>query len=865
MPADSTSPSVPDLQRRVDELAAELRACTSDHEEALRREAAIAEILQVTNASGGDLTLVLNAIIEKATRLCSAFYGYIWTYDGESARAVAAHGDARFEEWLLQGDPVRPSEQSPLGRVLRSGRLAHVVDAKEDETYRNEPRFRDLVDRAGLRTLLHIPLRKGDTLLGVITVYRRERQAFTEQQILLLESFAEQAVIAMENARLLDEQREALERQTAMAEVLQVINSSPGDLAPVFETILERATRLCEAAFGIMWRYDGDLISLGATHRVPQAFIDFASKPFRPAADSGPGRIMRGEGTFAVADMHEWEPYKAGGALPRAIGDLAGSRSFVIVPLRRGGVTLGSITLYRQEVRPFTPREISLVESFAAQAVIAMENARLLGELRTSLEQQTATSDVLKTISRSSVGLEAVLYTLVETVARLCRADHATMFRRRDELHHLVAAHGLPEEALEFMRTHPFEDSERTMNGRVVMRRQTVHIHDIQQDEGYAYGEGHKIAGMRTMLGIPLMAQDKMVGVFIVTRTRVEPFSEKEIELASGFADQAVIAIENARLFEELRDRQAELRVTFDNMGDGVAMFDAEPRLAAWNRNFERIIGLSDTVLAERPSYADYLRLLAERGEFGTENVEAELASRLENTARELRLERTHADGTVIEVRRNAVPGGGFVLIYSDVTEQRRAEAAIRAARDAAEAALERQTATADILKVIASSPTDVQPVLDAVVKAAVRFCGAEDAVINLREGDNVAGVAHEGQLSASVGRPRPVNRSSVGGRAIVDANTIHMPDILALDPEEFGQSRSLALEHEYRAATAAPMLREGIAIGSILLRKVEAGPFTPQQVALLQTFAAQAVIAIENVRLFTELRESLEQQTADR
>ena len=321
---------------------------------------------------------------------------------------------------------------------------------------------------------------------------------------------------------------------------------------------------------------------------------------------------------------------------------------------------------------------------------------------------------MLRIISRSSVDLEAVLETLVQTVARLCRADQAYMFRRRDELHHLVASHGASDETREYMLANPFTPDRGNTSGRVVLERRTIHIPDVLADAEYTYREGQTIAGFRTMLGIPLMREETIIGVFVASRTHVDPFSDKEIALATGFADQAMIAIENARLFEELRDRQAELRVTFDNMGDGVAMFDAEPRLLAWNRNFEKIIGLPQARLAERPSYADYLRLLAARGEFGTENVEAELASRLENTDRELRLERTRADGTVIEVRRNAVPGGGFVLIYSDVTEQRRAEAAIRAARDAAEAALERQTATADILKVIASSPTDVQPVLDA-------------------------------------------------------------------------------------------------------------------------------------------------------
>jgi PAS domain S-box-containing protein len=341
-------------------------------------------------------------------------------------------------------------------------------------------------------------------------------------------------------------------------------------------------------------------------------------------------------------------------------------------------------------VEAFADRQVGLLRTFADQAVIAMENARLLGELRESLDQQTATSDVLKTISRSSVNLETVLDTLVETVARLCRADQAYMFRRRGGLHHLGASHGLSAEALEFMRTHPFAPDEGTTSGRVVVRRQTVHIHDVLQDEAYNYSEGQKVAGFRTMLGIPLMAQDKIIGVFVVGRTRVMPFSDKEIALATGFADQAVIAIENARLFEELRDREAELRVTFDNMGDGVAMFDDGQRLAAWNRNFQEMLDVSDSFLATRPLLDDYVRLLVERGEFGRTDPATEIDRLRGQFNTQWSTERTRPDGRIIEVRNNPVPGGGAVLIYGDVTERKKAEAEIRAARDAAEAALDK-------------------------------------------------------------------------------------------------------------------------------------------------------------------------------
>jgi PAS domain S-box-containing protein len=841
-------------------IAMENARLINEQREALEQQTATTEVLQVINSSPGDLTPVFEAILENAHRLCGVAYGSLQLYDGARVRAVAVHGLAESHAQRLR-DGYTPGPNYPSQRLIEGAPFAHISDMAEID----DPLARAAVELSGVRTTLFCPLRKDDELLGQIVAARREIRPFSDKEIALLQNFAAQAAIAMENARLLGELRlrtddltESLEYQTATSELLEVISRSAANIQPVLDTMLASATRLCAARAGTVAVRQGDVFRrLAVLGYTPEAEQALRSQPVRPGRDTVSGRVLLDRKVVQIADLAADPEF----AVPELV-HLDDFRTTLGVPLLRDDEPIGAIAVTRNRVEPFTERQIELIRTFADQAVIAMENARLLGELRESLDQQTATSDVLKTISRSSVGLEAVLHTLVETVARLCRADQAYMYRRRDDLHHLVAAHGTSDEALGYLRANPFEPNEGTLSGRVVLQRKTVHIHDVVRDEKYTY-DAPRVAGFRTMLGIPLLAQDNMVGVFILTRTQVDPFTDKEIALATGFADQAVIAIENARLFEELRDRQAELRVTFDNMGDGVAMFDAEPRLAAWNRNFEQIIGLPDALLAERPSYADYLRLLAERGEFGTENVEAELASRLENTDRELRLERTRADGTVIEVRRNAVPAGGFVLIYSDVTEQRQAEAEIRAARDAAEAALERQTATADILKVIASSPTDVQPVLDAVVKAAVQFCGATDAMIQLRDGDSVISRAHEGPLTYSGGVRRSLDRSAAGGRAIVDGRTCHLPDIGALDPVDFVTGRRLAAQHGFRATVAAPLMREDIAIGAVILRKVEVGPYTPQQIALLETFAAQAVIAIENVRLFTELRESLEQQTA--
>jgi PAS domain S-box-containing protein len=313
--------------------------------------------------------------------------------------------------------------------------------------------------------------------------------------------------------------------------------------------------------------------------------------------------------------------------------------------------------------------------------------ARLTRARNEALQQRRAAADVLKVINRSSLHLEQVLDILVETVARLCHADHALMFRRRDDLYRLFAARGLSHQAKEFFLANPFAPGRGTLAGRVALERQVIHLKDVLRDPEYTHS-APKISGARTSLGIPLLRDDALIGIFVAARTRVRPFTTKEIELATTFADQAVIAIENARLFDELRERQTELRVTFDNMGDGVVMFNASARLTAWNRNFQEMLELPDAFLSQRPTYAEYFRYLAERGEYSTD-VEAQLGQYIEDVGREVRLERTRPDGRIMEVRRNPVPGGGFVLIYSDITERRKVEKALRESESRANALLE--------------------------------------------------------------------------------------------------------------------------------------------------------------------------------
>jgi PAS domain S-box-containing protein len=629
---------------------------------------------------------VFDTMLEKAMRLCGATHGHIWRVEGQQAHAVALRGDPDLVEWLRQQRPgVVPG--SSVDRLRRGEPFLHVLDCREMPPYRADPWFRELIDRSGYRTSINVPLRKDGSLLGTINLGRQEVRAFSDKQIALLQNFAAQAVIAMENARLLTETREALEQQTATAEVLQVINSSPGDLAPVFDAILEKAHALCGATYGTLLLCDGETFRALTTRGYPESLSDLLRQGGQPGPSHPIRQLVDGESFAHVPDLAIVEEPWA-----QSVVRLAGVRTSLWVPLRRDGNLLGAITAARADVRPFTDKQIALLQNFAAQAVIAMENARLLTETREALEQQTATSEVLQVINSSPGDITPVFEAILEKAMRLCEVAFGDLYTFDGACFTTAAALGAPAAYVESRkRTPPNPNAPGTVSARLLETKRPVHVLDITAEEAHRAGlPSRRVVsdfGVRTILAVPLLRDDAVVGMIMVYRREVRAFSDKQAALLQNFAAQAVVAMENARLLDEIRQRQAELRVTFDNMVDGVAMFDAELRLAAWNRNFQELLNLPDDFLAERHGFDEYVRYLTERGEFGETDPETQIMGLRARIADHYSFERTRPDGTVIEVRHNPMPDGGVVLIYSDITERKRSEAEIHAARDTAEAA----------------------------------------------------------------------------------------------------------------------------------------------------------------------------------
>ena len=553
-------------------IAIENTRLLNELRESLQQQTATSEVLSVISSSPGELEPVFQAMLENATRICEAKFGTMLRAEESGYRVVAMHGaPPAYAEERRRNPVLRVGPTNPLLRVAASKQLEHIADIRVEQAYLDRDRaFVQLADGAGARTLLMVPMLKEEKLIGVIAIYRQEVRPFTDKQIELLQNFAAQAVIAIENTRLLSELRESLQQQTATADVLKVISSSPGELEPVFDAMLANATRICEATTGTLYLYEGTQFRGVATHHSEQSYVDYWRRnsvvELKKHSGAPLDRLATTKRVVHIPDLRSDRSYLEKTGRIVALVEVAGVRTVVLVPMIKEGELIGAINLYRKEVRPFTNKQIELVQNFAAQAVIAIENTRLLNELRESLQQQIATADVLKVISRSTFDLHTVLQTLVESAARLCDAEKTIITRQKEGDFYRAESYGFSREFIDYVRNIPIAAERGSAFGRALLEGRAVHIPDVKADAEYTLLEGQKLGDYRTALAVPMLREGVAIGVLSLTRSAVRPFTERQIELASTFADQAAIAIENVRLFDSVEARTRELAASLENL-----------------------------------------------------------------------------------------------------------------------------------------------------------------------------------------------------------------------------------------------------------------------------------------------------------
>ena len=545
---------------------------TRELTESLEQQTATSEVLKVISSSPADLKPVFASMLENAVRICDATFGNIYRWEDDALHLVAAHNTPPAWIELRRRSPVRAAQNPDIAGMITDKKTLHVTDATTLPGYidRSDPATVGAVELGGVRTALAVPMLRENELIGSFTLYRQEVRPFTNKQIELIENFASQAVIAIENTRLLNELRQrtddlakSLERQTATSDVLRVISSSPADIQPVLEIISERAEKLCDAEISGVAIADGELIHQVSFHGVTEAGVEASRRafPMRRTDQTIVARTILSGSVCHVADVLNDPQYQL-----KNIARVAGYRGCLCVPMVRDEQVVGAIFVARRQPGLFADTQVQLLKTFADQAVIAIENVRLFKETKASLEQQTATADVLKIISRSTFDLRMVLQTLVESAAQFCTADKASIIREKDKVFYAAEAYGYARDFLDYMKNIPIKAERGSASGRALVEGRVVHIIDVSADPEYTLVEAARLGDFRTILCVPMLREGIPIGLLVLTRSEVQAFTDKQIELVTTFADQAAIAIENVRLFESVEARTRELARSLEDL-----------------------------------------------------------------------------------------------------------------------------------------------------------------------------------------------------------------------------------------------------------------------------------------------------------
>ncbi|HXR55510.1 MAG TPA: GAF domain-containing protein [Casimicrobiaceae bacterium] len=857
---------------------------TQELENALQQQTAISGILRVISSSPTDVQPVFDTIAASALDLCGAVSALVFTFDGALIHLAAnANVDPEAESAWRAAFPRPPSRDTTVARAILTGKVSAIPDVLDDPDYA----IGDMAVGTGFRSTLAVPLIRDGKPIGAIGVGRPEPGPFGDHQIAILQTFADQAVIAIENVRLFNETKEALEQQTAVAEILRVIPSSPSDVQPVLDTIAGAAKRLCGATAGLVFRFDGELIHLAAATNPGPADADGWRRAFPrpPSPDTATTRAVLTSSIVMIPDVLEDREYRIG-----TVAANTGFRSALSVPLIHDGRCIGAVGVGRATPGAFDESEISLLQTFADQAVIAIENVRLFNETKEALERQTATAEILKVISGSPTNLQPVFDCIAQRAAALSSAKYVYVTTFDGRLIQMGAAHGPGADA--HRKHYPMQPSMGTLAGRVVLTQRSVAISDMLADPTYEQKESVAAIGFRCGLGVPMIREGQVVGCIVAAREETGAFPDKVVELLKTFADQAVIAIENARLFNETKealDQQTAiaqiLRVISGSPTDVKPVLDAIA---------ERAARLCDASAASMYLIeGDALRHLASKGPSpdAVTHVETLPIDRATMTGRAVLERRTihvpdllevgdeyprsreigqrqgHRTVVVIPLLRDGNPFGAILLRRNDVRAfSDREIALLRTFGDQAaialenvrlfnetKEALEQQRASGEVLSSISNSIADTSPVFETILASCERLFAGRIGVIDLVGDDGLVQLAayhgpHQDRVRAIY--PHAVDTSSGTGTAIATRAVVHYPNVSDV-PEMARRSFEV---FDIQAAIGAPMIWEGRGIGAIWVARDRSGPFSEKEIALLKTFADQAVIAIQNARLFHEI-----------